>query len=403
MKQHASFFIGIFSIFAITGGIVLRFNYLDSPFWADEFTQINISSQSSLKEVIELHKYTNTEPPLFSVLLYFWLKINTSVSWSRLLPSLLGVITLIYAYKTARVLKFPFEMRLLLTAFVAVGPVFVHYSEEVRVYSLSILSTFAMIYYFIVLAQTASTANTIKFTIAHLVGIFSHYGNWLFAPLVFFWLLSTKDRSYLKPALYYFCAVCAVCTFLVFSQLQYQSKGFSEDYLAIHKLNYVGLNKLPMFALKKNIDFVVYSLGATPWHKDINYFPVESPVYYAGFLMLAGVFVYIIRDINNIERLIVVAMIIMLVAINTISLFGIYAVGPVRMSLFYAPLLIVSFFIFVNKVYREVSLLWWVIIAGVLFLILNSSARLYRMPHRHIGENFGIILCEAKFPPVKSI
>ena len=377
-------------------GVQVRFANLNLPMWADETAQVEIArgldpatGKRSVARVWQQHQQRLGELPAFTLMLHYWLLIEDSVVWSRTLPAVISLASLVYVYKIGRRLKWKKPVALLMTAVVAVSWPFVHYAEEVRIYAVSMLATWVMIYYLGKFWQTPNNSNGGKLTAVHLVGIWSHYGHWLFIPIIFgvLWWKNKWSGRYLL-------IMVLTCGFLGWNQLRFHQDGFGVDYVARFKLDYVGgIRQKAAMAIKQNYDLVMYAFGVTPWYKDADYFPFDNvatgKIYYLalmGLLVLAGIVIW-----RRGESLIWGGLLFyILLLVNGLSLWGKYPIGPVRMSLFYMPVIVVVFFQFVNAAIKKMDLLAVVTMGIVAVVIINNLVRLIRVPQRHIG--LGIIL-----------
>jgi len=382
------------AVVTIVLGVQIRFTNLNLPYWADENAQAEIargvnpaSGRKEIGYVWAQHRERLGELPAFSLMLHYWLKIEDSAAWSRTLPAMVSLVSLIYVYKIGRVLGWRKPAALLMTAAVTIGWPFVHYAEEVRIYALSLLSTWMMIYYGLKFWQVPDNGNWGKLTAAHLVGIWSHYGHWLFIPIIFgvLWWKNKWSGRYLL-------IMVLTCGFLGWNQLRFHLDGFGVDYVARFKLDYVtGTGEKIKMAIKQNLDLAVYTFGAVPWYKDADYFPqardVEVGVYYLGlgFLgLIAGVLIISRRE-GSCWWLPGVGLGYTLLVVNLLSLWGKYPVGPVRMSLFYSPLIVVCGFQAVATALKKFGLLAIIIAGTVIMILINNLTRFYRVPQRHIG------------------
>lgn len=132
----------------------LRLIKINQSFWLDEAAQI-IESLRPLNEQFNLA--VDFHPPLFHLILHFWLKLGSGEIFVRLLPVILGTGSVYLLYKIAENL-FNKKTASLAALFLATSPYHIWYSQEVRPYMLflffSLLSTLFLIkkkwlYYFV--------------------------------------------------------------------------------------------------------------------------------------------------------------------------------------------------------------------------------------------------------------
>lgn len=126
-------------------GLLLRLINLNQSFWLDEAAQV-IESLRPFREQFNLA--VDFHPPLFHLMLHFWLKLGIGEVVVRMLPVSLGIGSIFLLYKIGQNL---FNERTALAAslFLAVSPYHIWYSQEVRPYMLfvflSLLATFFLI------------------------------------------------------------------------------------------------------------------------------------------------------------------------------------------------------------------------------------------------------------------
>ncbi len=125
-------------VLVVAVGIVLRFD-TRSALWLDEALTVNIAS-------LPLHSIPGAlrrdgAPPLFYVLLHFWMQVfGSSDPATRSLAGVIGVATLPVAWLAGRRVGGPVVAWVVLVL-MASAPFAVYYSTEARMYSLVILLT----------------------------------------------------------------------------------------------------------------------------------------------------------------------------------------------------------------------------------------------------------------------
>jgi len=162
-------------------GLILRFIGLNQSFWLDEAAQV-IESERVFAQQIDLA--SDFHPPLYHLLLHFWLKIGNGEIFSRLPEVIMGVVSIFLVYEITRLLKFS-NFSAQLTAFLlAVNPFHIYYSQEVRPYMLfSFLSLLATRFFL--------TGNLIALAIVVSLLVYTNY-------FAFFLLLAFPAASLLS-------------------------------------------------------------------------------------------------------------------------------------------------------------------------------------------------------------
>ncbi len=115
--------------------LVVRLMGLNQSLWLDEAAQV-------LESIRPLFSQTDIVgdfwPPLYHILLHFWMQISLSDDWLRLLSVLLGLLSIAVFYKLTRsILK---EKKAFLVVFLlSISPYHIWYSQEIRPYMLMVL------------------------------------------------------------------------------------------------------------------------------------------------------------------------------------------------------------------------------------------------------------------------
>src|SRR3989338_6616149 len=152
-------------------GLLLRLINLNQSFWLDEAAQVIESSRPFFQQ---FDLAADFHPPLYHLLLHFWLKIGRSEIWIRFLSVILGFSCLWYVYKLAK-LKFKEGPSLTAALLLAVSAYHVYYSQEARPYILFSLLSLVSTYYLL-------KKNYAVFTAALIASLYSSY----FTPLLLF-------------------------------------------------------------------------------------------------------------------------------------------------------------------------------------------------------------------------
>jgi mannosyltransferase len=125
-------------------GLFLRlFKYTAESIWLDESISIFLAYQNPLFII----SYLDPTPPLFYLLLHYWSYLGKSEEILKLLTIILSTLTIPVVYGIANKIyskRVGFYSALL----VAVSPMHIFYSQELRVYSLLFLSTALVVYFY---------------------------------------------------------------------------------------------------------------------------------------------------------------------------------------------------------------------------------------------------------------
>jgi len=113
----------------------IRLVGITQSFWLDEAAQM-IESVRPLAQQLAIAG--DFQPPLFHLLLHFWLQISHTEVWARLLPIIFGLLTVYLTYKVG-VALYSRSVAVVAALFMATAPFHYYYSQEVRPYALAAL------------------------------------------------------------------------------------------------------------------------------------------------------------------------------------------------------------------------------------------------------------------------
>ncbi len=150
-------------------GLVFRLIYSNQSFWLDEGASL-MFARLSIPQLFESIK-TDFHPPLFYALLHFWLPLAGKSEWLIRLPFIvLSAATIPALYYLCRaVFGLKSKIPLLSAVFLALNPLHIYYSQELRMYSLATLLVI-LSWYFLVRKNYFLTG------VFNLLGFFTFYG-----------------------------------------------------------------------------------------------------------------------------------------------------------------------------------------------------------------------------------
>jgi mannosyltransferase len=133
--------VGFFVAIALTlVGLALRLNGLVVPtrdLWVDETFSVWLASLPPL-EAIRTIAAIDQHPPLYALLLHFWLRPGEGPWWTRALSVLLGTAAIPVGYRIGRA-GGSVGQGLLAASLVSLSPILVRYDQEARMYALVVL------------------------------------------------------------------------------------------------------------------------------------------------------------------------------------------------------------------------------------------------------------------------
>lgn len=152
-------------------GAALRFYNIGSQsLWFDELLSVSIS-RLSLADVFRVSG--SVDPPLYYVLLHFWLGLAHSDGAVRVLSALASLATIVPIYLLGSRL---FDERVGLTAalFFAIAPLQVFYAQEARMYSLLVLFAALSLWAFLRAIETGRTTDWLLWAVLMALALYSH-------------------------------------------------------------------------------------------------------------------------------------------------------------------------------------------------------------------------------------
>jgi hypothetical protein len=171
LRRHADLAaLTVVTVGFVTRIVLTRDRYL-SP---DEALHVEIVNLPGLAEVYE-NSRANAHPPLFFLILHFWLRLGRSDLFLRLLPAILGAGFLWFAYRWAGRL-FGRTAGILTLLLLAFSPAFLPLWAEVRGYSLLLLLSASTLAAFEKAVEARSPARMAVFSLLLYLAILTHYG-----------------------------------------------------------------------------------------------------------------------------------------------------------------------------------------------------------------------------------
>ncbi|MBU2592726.1 MAG: glycosyltransferase family 39 protein [Patescibacteria group bacterium] len=180
--------------------LVLRLVALNQSFWLDEAVQVWASSAFSIADFFKSYLPGDFNPPLYHLLLHFWIKVfGISEVSVRLLPVLLSLVSVWLIWKIGLIItdkKTAFVSAL----FLAISPLFIYYSQENRMYLLSSFSVLFTCWRFLVLTEEQTWKNSLFFGLGLILVGFSHFLAVLVLPIFFlFGIKKVKKEKLFLP------------------------------------------------------------------------------------------------------------------------------------------------------------------------------------------------------------
>ncbi len=176
-------------------GLFLRIYRLGYySFWYDEALSITLARINPITYFQHYISYM-IDPPLFHLLLHFWSYLGKSEFVLRSFSLIFGIISIVLVYKVGERL---FNKRAgLIGAFMlALSPLNIYYSQELRCYSLLLFLTLLSTHFFIKLLKKNEPFSWIGYIIATLLCLYTHYSAFffIFAQNCFFFFFFKQHK-----------------------------------------------------------------------------------------------------------------------------------------------------------------------------------------------------------------
>lgn len=393
--------------------LTLRLGNLNHDLWFDEAGQFWLAKghdhysldlrEKGINDVLINNRQINFDPPLFGLTLHFWTKINNSIIWLRLLPSIFGIITVIFVYKTLKILKLHPMIIIMVTLLASIINVFVYYSQELRAYSLGMLSSIIVFYYLLNYLNTVPSKKKLKsynrliyfinrpiskLMAATIIAMCSLYSLWLLVPIICFFIFLNNLR-YRKfwDIIIYFLIIFTVAVVIFFNQMNYQIGGFSLGYTDQYKINgNSSLNLILQKTVQLDLGYISYIFNLPDSVRDlalvVNTSPFYSLIFFVGSLFIIIFLLKLILSAPKLLQISISFSIILSVEIHLLSLLNKFPLGGNRWNLFTAPIFLVIIGIIFHLIIKKYG--WSKIFIGCFLtgLIFLNGISLYLNPRK---------------------
>ena len=196
-------------------------------FWRDEVASVVFAS-GSLVDLLTIVGRNRDEVGLanmatYYLVLHFWLGISQDETWVRLLSVLFGVASVVPVYFIARRLA-GWAAGAVAAAIFALIPFVVHYNQEARGYSLSMLVAGALTWLVLVGTERRATLPWLAYGMVAALGIYVHFFVALVVAAHGLWLLATRQVPHWRGALSALLPIAAAAAPIPFIILEYGSE-----------------------------------------------------------------------------------------------------------------------------------------------------------------------------------
>jgi len=209
-------------LFIVIIAIGLRLVSINQSLWLDEAISVS-AAQKSITDLFGNFLPKDFNPPLYYLILHFWLRIFSVNELFIRLPSVIfGVVNVYFVYRLYQLIFKDRKGALFSSLFLATSGLHIYYSQEARAYSLSAFLATGSIYFFFRSLAVAKIENlrrsldtldsprvvgprqakawprlfTIHYSLFTILMLYSHYMTFLLLPAQ--WLYPIISKNYKK-------------------------------------------------------------------------------------------------------------------------------------------------------------------------------------------------------------
>ena len=206
-KKKETFLCGAAFLFFI---LVTAHKLTNAPLWFDEtveywYSKVMVGTLPFEESANMYQRIISTyQPPLYNVVMYFWLKFSDSEWWFRFFGVFMGLIGMIGLYKTVHKIANGYIAALAVFFSTCVYQL-AYYWQECAEYCLMLGSLFWAVYFWFCLIEKPTKKNIVCFTISAVIPVYSQYGAAFpviaMAVVALVYVITLKDRETLVTIL----------------------------------------------------------------------------------------------------------------------------------------------------------------------------------------------------------
>lgn len=158
----------------------LRLIAVNQSLWLDEAISVQTAVNYSTIGIISQFIPKDFNPPLYYLILHFWLTIFPSTEFFIRLPSIIfALLTLVFVYKVSNITYKETKISILAMVLLATSPLHIYYSQEARMYSLATLLAVISVYWLFRLLRDPIWHNILWYVVSTILMVYTHYLAWL--------------------------------------------------------------------------------------------------------------------------------------------------------------------------------------------------------------------------------
>lgn len=364
--KHA-YFIASAAILVIAAALRL-YHLGDTSLWLDEAVYAN-NSYTSFTNFIFNTRHHNSSPILLPLLYWLLGDLVRDPFWIRVPPMIFGLLS-VYVLLTLPKVGLSRSVSMISALWLAILPVQIQYSQEVREYSLSVLVSCLLIFSFL---KTTTEKERQRFPVELCIMLFlaplAAYGNIFLAGLLlalFILIEFLKRRFSWSNTILLTIALFVSLLITYFLTARYQMNVSHYSYLVGNYPHEDILHKIKWF-IEQNANYFSFLLGGI--NPEVAYF------------LIFGVFLITVmeRRLFDCPEVYIVSLFVgLIVASNGLALLHLYPFGGIRQQLFASPVLILAtvsagMWFLRNYKYKNITLLLFILVYVVPSSWINIS------------------------------
>ncbi len=206
-------------LIVVTGAILRLKGFTLQSLWFDELMSVTWSAPKlSFSRIISIYQ-GDPHPPLFPLLLHYWMSIFGYTDWAaRLLTALIGCGSIYSIYLLGKE-SFNKQTGLMASAIIALNYFTLYYSHEVRPYILLFLLTTLSFTFYLKLLRNRTKKHMIVYSVTTALMLYTHYFGLvtLLTQVIFLLFHLVFDKEVSRPSLLKYFSLSGVLIVILYS------------------------------------------------------------------------------------------------------------------------------------------------------------------------------------------
>jgi mannosyltransferase len=250
--------------FVLILSFLLRLIGINQSLWLDEAISANMA-QLPINKIVTNFSIGDFHPPLHYWFLNIWIKIfGNGVVIMRLSSVIFSLITIWLVYLIGKEIKDK-KLGFWAALLVAVNPLLIYYSQELRMYSMAVMLLTGAVYFWIRVGKKPNRKNMLGFNLMTFLAFVTFYGSvFLIGAMILYLLVNKKVKQACLSGLGLLLAILVVSPLLL-TQLKNSGEMLGQVVNWSLVLGKVNLKNLILIPLK-------FSIGRISWYPKIFYY-----------------------------------------------------------------------------------------------------------------------------------